>query len=79
MPEPFGSMAAAPPDAAMLPVVRALASAAADFRRHSAAVRAYEDSAFDGQAIIEDAIDHGVLTRHPNGTVGWAFPSSALT
>ena len=71
----LASMATVPSDEAMFPIVRALAAADADFMRHSAAVRAYEGSEFDGEAVIRDAIDHGVLTRQPKGTVGFGIPS----
>lgn len=43
--------------------------------RESAAVQAYAGTAFDGGAIVDDAIAQGVLTRNPDGEVGLGIAS----
>lgn len=69
------SMQVRSPDEAMFPLMKALQAANRDTMRESAAVQAYAGTAFDGGAIVDDAIVHGVLTRNPDGEVGFGIPS----
>ena len=69
------SMQVRSPDEAMFPLMKALQAANRETMRESAAVQAYAGTAFDGGAIVDDAIAHGVLTRSPDGEVGFGIPS----
>ena len=69
------SMQVRSPDEAMFPLMKALQAANRETMRESAAVQAYAGTAFDGGAIVDDAIVHGVLTRSPDGEVGFGIPS----
>lgn len=63
------------PDEAMFPFLKALQASSRETMRESAAVQAYEGTGFNGGAIVDDAIAHGVLTRNPDGEVGFGIPS----
>ena len=60
---------------AVMPIAAALDAQKKDALRESDAIDAATKGKFDGEAVVDDAIAHGVLTRHPDGTVGFGIPS----
>ena len=60
---------------AVMPIAAALDAQKSDALRESEAIEVATAGRFDGEAVVEDAIAHGVLTRHPDGTVGFGIPS----
>ena len=60
---------------AMMPIVAALNAQRKDALRESEAIDVATKGKFDGEAVVDDAVAHGVLTRHPDGTVGFGIPS----
>ena len=68
-------MSARTPFDAMMPIVAVLDARRTDALRESEAIDVATKGKFDGEAILDDAIAHGVLTRHPDGTVGFGIPS----
>ena len=69
------SMRVRTPFDAMMPIVAALDARQKDALREGEAIDVSTKGKFDGEAIVDDAIAHGVLTRHPDGTVGFGIPS----
>ena len=69
------SMTTRAPFDAMMPMVAALEAQKTDALSESAAIAACTTGKLDGEAIVDDAIAHGVLTRHPDGTIGFGIPS----
>ena len=69
------SMNTRTPTDAMMPVVAALDAQKKDALREREAIDAANKGGFDGEAVVDDAIAHGVLTRHPDGSVGFGIPS----
>lgn len=60
---------------AVMPIAAALHAQNKDALRESEAIEVATTGRFDGEAVVDDAIAHGVLTRHPDGTVGFGIPS----
>ena len=69
------SMSTRTPFDAMMPIAAALDARRKDALRESEAIDVATKGKFDGETILDDAIAHGVLTRHPDGTVGFGIPS----
>ena len=69
------SMTTRTPFDAMMPVVAALDAQEKEVLREGEAIDVASRGRFDGEAVVDDAIAHGVLTRHPDGTVGFGIPS----
>ena len=59
----------------MMPIVEALDAQKKDALRKGEAIDVASRGRFDGEAVVDDAIVHGVLTRHPDGAVGFGIPS----
>ena len=60
---------------AVMPIAAALDAQQREALRESEAIDAAATGKLDGAAVVDDAIAHGVLTRHPDGTVGFGIPS----
>lgn len=60
---------------AVVPIAAALDAQQKNALRESEASDVATTGRFDGEAVVDDAIAHGVLTRHPDGTVGFGIPS----
>lgn len=60
---------------AVMPIAAALDAQKSDALRESEAIEVATAGKFDGEAVVDDAIAHGALTRHPDGTVGFGLPS----
>ena len=60
---------------AVMPIAAALEAQKKEALSESEAIAAATTGKFDGEAVVDDAIAHGVLTRHPDGTVGFGIPS----
>ena len=60
---------------AIMPIVAALDAQRKDALRESEAIDVSTKGKFDGEAVVDDAVAHGVLTRYPDGTVGFGIPS----
>ena len=69
------SMNARTPFDAMMPFVAALVAQKKDALREGEAIDAIAKGKFDGEAVVDDAIARGVLTRHPDGTVAFGISS----
>ena len=69
------SMSIRTPFDAVMPIAAALEAQKKDALSESEAIAAATTGKFDGEAVVDDAIAHGVLTRHPDGTVGFGIPS----
>ena len=69
------SMNTRTPFDAVMPIAAALEAQKKDALSESQAIAVATTGKFDGEAVVDDAIAHGVLTRHPDGTVGFGIPS----
>ena len=69
------SMSTRTPFDAVMPIVAALGAQKKDALREGEAINAANRGGFDGETVVDDAIAHGVLTRHPDGSVGFGIPS----
>ena len=69
------SMTTRTPFDAVMPIVAALDAQEKEVLREGEAIDVASRGRFDGEAVVDDAIVHGVLTRHPDGTVGFGIPT----
>lgn len=69
------SMNTRTPFDAIMPIVAALDAQKKDALREGEAINVANQGGFDGETVVDDAIAHGVLTRHPDGSVGFGIPS----
>lgn len=69
------SMNTRTPFDAVMPIVAALCTQKRDALREGEAINAANQGGFDGETVVDEAIAHGVLTRHPDGSVGFGIPS----
>lgn len=60
---------------AMFPIVRRLSEAGTDSLDELEAIKLYDESEYDGERVIDQAVAHGVLTLNADGTVGFGIPS----
>ena len=60
---------------AMFPIVRRLSEAGTEALGELEAIKLYDESEYDGERVVDQAVAHGVLTLNPDGTVGFGIPS----
>lgn len=60
---------------AMFPIVRRLSEAGTDALDEQEAIELYDESKYDGERVVDQAVAHGVLTLNADGTVGFGIPS----
>ena len=60
---------------AMYPIVRWMRNANADALGELEAIKLYDESEYDGERVVDQAVAHGVLTLNADGTVGFGIPS----
>ena len=63
------------PIGALAPIVAALDKRGAEAMLVDDAIAAFRGTKHDGQAVVEEAVAHGVLARQRDGTVGFGIPS----
>ena len=59
----------------MLPMAVAMIESANGALRRSELVKVANDAGFDGEAVVQDAIEQGVLTESPIGDLSFGIPS----
>ena len=60
---------------AMYPIVRRLSEAGTDALDEQEAIELYDESKYDGERVVDQAVAQGVLTLNADGTVGFGIPS----